>query len=945
MKTIFKSIAAAFFTIFFMNVATAGPGTISGTILDDSNGEPLIGANVYVEEKMTGTSTDFDGKYQFNVEPGTYTIVISYTGYTEKRITEVVVKEDEITYLDVTLTDSSIDLVQVEVTAKVIERTENALLLLQRRSEKIQDGISSQEISRFAVSDAAGAMQKVTGASVQGGKYVYIRGLGDRYSLSQINGIIIPSTDPYRNSVALDLIPASLLDNIITYKTFTPDQPGSFTGGNVDIKTKSFPEQFFLNISASVDYNSQNNLINNFLTHQGGALDYFGYDDGSRALPDIFTPENRLRLNQNTELDARFGDKEAAYLLDSTSLGMNRQFQPGQKSTFLDHSYGLSLGNQFNLFGRPLGMIFSASYQQSYSYLGGFTKGNWVLQDLASPELSNQGDFSDTLAVENPRVNGLVGLAYKLSPLHQIDFLMIYNHNTEKSSRSLFGERPDNIIYPDLLEGRSLSFIQRQMINYQLGGTHSFGSGGFQLEWKGSVADSRMDEPMTRFFENQLNIETGDYTLPLSNIQRPFYFFRELKDKQYAGKLDLTIPFTQNKANKIKVGGMFTQKDRDFLEDRFQFVDNQFADRFQGDPNEFLGDDNVGIVDIDDQRQRYYIGNYVTDVTVKDNSYTGYEKVYAGYAMLTLQVLPKLKFVGGARYEQTDIFVESAATNRPDSLRIGTIDVGDILPAGSLIFSLRENMNLRGSYARTVARPNLREIAPFVSFDPLEKFFYNGNTQLRRTLVDNFDLRWEWFLSPGELVAVSGYYKKFDDPIALQYIRSSNPEVKYSNVESADLLGIELELRKNLGFIGGFLQNFYFNGNFSVINSTMDVIDVTGLEPDNRPFEGQAPYIVNATLNYIQNELGLDASLTFNVIGDKLDLIGREGTPDIYDRSRTQLDFVLIKRFGNLNLRFRAQNLTNAPFVRSSDFNGKEFVYSKFRRGMRFGLGFSYTIR
>ena len=203
------------------NAQGQNQGILSGTVLDETVGEPLIGANVYTEDAVLGTSTDIDGKYQFKLDAGTYTVIISYTGYQEKRITGVEIKAGEITYLDASLNDQVLDMeLEVEVTAKAIERSENALLLLQKKSEKIQDGISSQEMSRFAVSDAAAAMKRVTGATVQGGKFVYIRGLGDRYSLTQLNGMVVPSTDPYRNSVPLDPIPAPLLDNITPYKTF-----------------------------------------------------------------------------------------------------------------------------------------------------------------------------------------------------------------------------------------------------------------------------------------------------------------------------------------------------------------------------------------------------------------------------------------------------------------------------------------------------------------------------------------------------------------------------------------------------------------------------------------------------------------------------------------------------------------------------------------------------
>ena len=246
-------------------------GIVSGTLLDQHSGEPLMFANVAIEGTSTGASTDLDGKYQFEAPVGTHNLVYSYVGYQDKTVTEVEVTEGEITFLDVTLSDQAVDLqLNIVVQAKAIERSENAILLLRKKSDKNQDGNSSQEMSRYGVSNAAGAMKKVTGATISGGKYVYIRGLGDRYSLSQLNGLVLPSADPYRNSAQIDLIPTNLLDNIITSKTFTPDLPGTFTGGSVNIKTKSFPEQFSLTFSASAGYNAQNNLIDDFQSYAGG---------------------------------------------------------------------------------------------------------------------------------------------------------------------------------------------------------------------------------------------------------------------------------------------------------------------------------------------------------------------------------------------------------------------------------------------------------------------------------------------------------------------------------------------------------------------------------------------------------------------------------------------------------------------------------------------------
>lgn len=947
MKNIFLP---AFFSLFTF-VAGMSQGTLSGTITDINSGETLIGANVVIDGTTTGTSTDFDGKYQFDAPAGTYTIHISYIGFQEKRVEGVVIKDNEVTYLDVSLSDQAIDLgVEITVTAAAIERSENAILMLQKKSDKIQDGISSQEMSKFAVSDAAGAMKKVTGATVQGGKYINIRGLGDRYSLTQLNDLVIPSTDPYRNAAQLDLIPTNLLENIITSKTFTPDQPGNFTGGNVNIKTKSFPEQFSFTVSASAGYNPQNNLINNFLTHAGGSTDYWGYDDGSRSMPTTINEQTRELLSDNSELIARLGRDgadEAAQALDASIRSLNRQFEPSTMETPVDHSLSLAFGNQYNFLGRPLGVIMSASFKQSYRMLDRFQKSNWVLEDINSGVLGNQGDFEDTQSTQNPTLNGLFGLAYKFSNLSSINFNLIYNHNTEKFSRSVFGERPDNIIAPDFLEGRALSFNEREILNYQLSGTHVFeGLNNMKLEWKGSYTESSQDEPMTRFFENQYNLTNDFYSLPLSNIQRPFYFFRYLADEQLTGKIDLELPLGQGNT-KIKIGSLITMKDRTFTEDRFQVSDKGRGETsisdLNGDVNAWMADDNVGI--LGQEGARYTLGNYIIDGTIPDNSYTGHDNVTAFYGMLTFNISERLKSIVGARFEKTDLMAESGAFQKPEEDRLGKINEADLLPSVNFIYSLNDNMNIRATYSKTLARPNMREIAPFTSFDPLEKFFYNGNTQLQRTLIDNADLRWEYFMRPGEVFAISAYYKNFDNPISLQYIKSSNPELQFTNVTRGEVYGLEFEFRKDLDMVAHFLRNFKLNTNVSLIGSSIDVDDVTGNEPDNRPYEGQSPFIVNVSLSYTHPDAGIDAILSLNSLGDRLNFIGREGTPDVYDRGRNQLDFNLIKKIGDVNLRLSAQNLLDAEYVLSSKFEGQEYIYSRFQRGVTVTFGVSYTIR
>lgn len=925
-------------------------GSVSGTLLDANNGEPLMFANVAIEGTTIGATTDLDGKFQLTAEAGTYNLIASYVGYQDKKVEGLVIKDGENKIMDITLSDQTEELAEVVVTAKALERSENALMMLQKKSDKIQDGISSQEMNRYNLGDAASAMKKVTGATVTGGKYIYIRGLGDRYSLSQLNGLVIPSSDPYRNGAQLDLIPTNLLDNIITAKTYTPDLPGTFTGGNVNIKTKSFPEQYSLTFSVSGGYNTQANGASDFLTHEGGSTDVLGFDDGNRARPALLDDEDVLAvLNTQAPLLSRIGQEEdrkrIANLTDSAIRSVNNNFAPSQTTSPINQSYSISFGNQYNIAGRPLGVIAAASFKRNFQHLPEYERANWFLENTSTGVLRNQGQFAETLSTETPTINGIVGLAYKLSDAHEITFNTIYNHSTDKTSRFIFGERPDNIIAPEFLEGRALSFKQRSLLNFQLGGNHVLTNvNGIRAEWKVSRTVSDLIEPDTRFFENQYNSEFDSYAIPQSNVQRPFHFFRDLQDEQLDAKLDLTIPFTKNSANKIQVGGLLTQKDRTFNEWRYQVEENiGVANTFDGTIDTYLGEDNIGIVGTDDTGTKYFIGNYLVNRTEAKNNYIGAENITAFYGMMTYNLTERFKAIAGARYEITKLTAESEDPNK----EVGNVDVQDILPSVNLIYSLNNNMNVRTAFSKTLARPNMREIAPFEAYDPLTKETRFGNPNLERTEILNFDARWEWFPKAGELFAVSGYYKDFTNPISLIYRRAPNPEIQFTNVPSGELYGLEVEFRKNLDFISPALNNFKWSANFSYIQSRLDVEDEfnTGVEPVERPFEGQSPFIINTALVYTDADRGWDAVLSLNVIGDRLNIIGREGTPDLYDRGRAQLDFSLSKKIGAVNLKFTATNLLNQNYVLASDYLDQEYIYYSYTRGITFGFGASYTLR
>jgi len=940
---------------FLPGFLLAQQGTISGTVIDEETAETLISVPVIIVDTDIVRTTDFDGKYSIPLASGLYSVKFTYLGYQNKVVTDVEVKANAVTYLDILMVTALSEMQEVVVTAKAIERTENALLMLQRKSDKIQDGISSQEMSRMAVGNVAAAMTKITGTSVQDGKYVVVRGLGDRYSISQLNGLPMPSIDPYRNSAQLDLIPTKLLDNIIATKTFTPDQPGTFTGGNIDIKTKSFPEQRTLSLSISMGYNAQSNLRDDFLTHEGGSGDNWGFGLKNRERPDILSdPLFKEYGDKNAELKARFGDSLAAYVIDQVVNSMSFQFDTLHKKSFLDYGMSLAYGNSYRTGDKSsLGLILGASYKQEYDHRPDAIQASWYVFDINAGDLRNSGYYRKIESSENPVVNGFGGISYKFNDFHHVDFKLMYNHNATKGTTYIIGEDGDNILAPSFKLGRALTWQERQMINYQVTGEHHFPSlGNIELEWRASIVDATREEPNMRFFSSQYNSETGSEGIPLANVNDPFYFWRTLTDDIKVGAIDISIPILnqKNDGSKIKVGGLLSYKDRNFDEHRYIVASPQFASKYSGEFTDFFGTDNIGLLRVEElsgDRKRYVIGNFINEATRVENAYRGNEDVGAAFAMLTLTPLRNLKLITGARLENTDIFVQSNIVQiigeEPDSTNTGAIDVTDILPSVNLVYSLKKNMTIRACYNQTLARPNLREIAPFASFDPLIDEFFVGNPELVTTDIKNYDLRWEWFTQPGELFAISGFYKSFEHPISLQYLNSSNPEFQYTNVESGSIGGVEFEVRKSLGFIGSTFDNFKFSANLTLITSSMDVITQSGLEPESRPFEGQSPLLSNVIFGYQHPDSGLDIQLAYNYTGDRLVAIGL-ASPDIYERGVSTLDAVIAKRIGNVSLKLAASNLLNSKFTTSSEYLGQEYLTQQYTKGRSFNLTVAYEL-
>lgn len=980
MRKNFSFLAGFLFFLLLSLQANAQKTVIAGKVVDKATGETLIGVTVKANSGTFsgGAITDFDGNYSINVEPGKYTVSCTYTSYQTISIEGYEAKAGVSNTLDLALNSDSYSLAEVVITAAQVRNTDASLIAIQRNALSIQDGVSSQQISRTGVSNAADAMKQVTGAVVEGGKFIVMRGLGDRYSLSQLNGITMPSTDPYRNSSSLDLIPSQMIENIITLKTFTPDQPGNFSGGLVNVTTKSFPSKFNLYFGLSSAYNTQSSNISNFLGHGNdvGKYDWLGFDDGGRALPEILRDErNRNLLNPNAYLMARNPNRannEIRRLLNESSRQLSNVFTPSFKSTPVNHGVNFSVGDSKKLFGHTLGYSLGLNYSREFAHYDNGVVNTYVTSNPQTLFLY-QG-LTESKSVETPHLGGLLNLSYKVGSNHGFSANLIYNNDTDIIGRQQSGSYIGQISTPGAtFLTNSLEFTRRQFASYQLSGRHVLPKlGGVEVAWNGSLNQSLQQEPDTRYFAylNYIN-DDGDNTFAINDAEfrPPFHFFRDLVDRSKEAKIDVTIPFLRrgdkNSTNAIKIGGLYSNATRSFSE--FQFGHQRHGgvpsrllfNNFQGDFAGFFDYNNFGVIDTTyfeqypDSVRRYEIGyHYINQVNQK-NFYNGKQNIAAAYVMGIYNVLPKLKLIAGLRLEATDMEVVSLDTLTPKS----KIDLTDPLYSVNLIYSITQKSNLRIAATQTLARPNMRELSPFVQFDNKNGFFNIGNPNLQRTLIQNYDLRYEIYPDFGELIALSIFYKHFQSPILRTFSATSTiPELGYLNTPDAYVYGAEFELKKNLGFLGGrFAENLFLGTNFALIRSEYDIpsvelaasrqIDST-YSQTTRPFQSQAPYIANVVLSYVDQQKGWESSLSFNVSGRRLYNIALAATPDVYEEPFPLLNFQLMKRFANrYQVSISGRNLLNPLNRKTQDFKGTQFMSESFRIGTTFGLGFAYLIR
>lgn len=933
-------------------------GSISGVIIESWDGRPLAGTTVTVRGTTLAATTDAQGRFTLaNVPVGDQVVRFSKSGYASAVVTDVRVLAGLTTAVNGTLRPEFFDMEEYEVTAEVFEEQAVAMLQERQSSSAILDAIGSEQFRKLGVSDAADIMTKVTGTTVVDGKFAVIRGLGDRYNLTLLNGAEVPTADPYRRAAQLDMIPAGMIDRMLISKSFTPDLPGGFAGGAANIVTRSFPEKYTLSVSLGTEYNTQATGNDGFLTYRGGATDWAAFDDGTRALPaeladatgvDLAAPP---RVTRETAQQAATRREQADRVSRSLNAFGSTQFAPTTMTPPPNTSGAFSLGNTYEAGAGKLGFLTSVTYSRKFSF---YDDGYTAKYRNAENDIEPYESYVDTRSLTEVNWSGVVSLGYDLNQDHEFGFNFIYNRNAEDLARRQVGSRPENLS-GILVDRSALHWTERHLQNFQMLGRHRFEDwADMKAEWLVSIAGTAQDEPDQRYFNYGRNADfTGNVVnnnaLPEPSV--PTRNFRNLDESNLNARFDDSVRFRilGDRESVFGIGTAVSLSRREFLQKSFAFEsgipDDQDPWTAAGDPNTYFTRENLQYSTETNTRgaTNYIFPRRFQTQQFGDYSYTGAQDVFAGYFRLEQELAPWLRILGGMRPESTDLTLQSFSNRGDTNAGIQRLDV---LPSAGLVFNLRSNMNVRLSYSETIARPTYREFAPYESYDPFGDEIVRGNPNLSMSDIRNYDARWEWYPRPGSLLSVSGFYKDLKKPIEKVVVTFGGGIVGFENREQATVYGAEFEVRQKLDVVDELLADFSLGFNFSYIISEVPLTEQEKRNDPNsddpRQLYDQSEWIANADLTWDNTRWGTTATLAFNWAAPRIYLVD-VGGPDVFEHPPMVIDLVVSQKLSkHWKLRFSGKNLLNSEYERTYGDVSGEKVYSRNTRGMVFGLQATY---
>jgi len=890
-------------------------GWIAGEVIDQNLAITLPG--VPVEAVGTGqvAYTDLDGRYRLELPPGTYDIRIVMAGYAETNVTVEVVA-GQLAPVQVAL-GSNVFAEELVVTAATLEAdssTAAAQMMMRMRAPSVQDNIGAIEMSANDDSNAADAMQRVTGVSVVEGQSVFVRGLGERYSNTTLAGATLPTTEPDRRVVPLDLFPTGLIDSVQVSKTYTPDKPSQFAGGLVEIVPMKLPDATSFEVSAGGGWNSLTTGAQG-LGYPGGGRDWAGFDDGTRGLPTGFPPNKVTRRGRFSPAGVGFTPDE----LRDIGLSFENTWDPLPETMPLDQSYSGMFGGRFG----KLGIVATFRHAQSAQYNTEQQTYYKVGQGGVEPF---NGPYDFEISERSGVIGGVGNVAYQFSPNQRLSFENFLTHVGTNETRRFEGYNDD---VGENLRNQRLWWVEEQITSHHFGGEHLFPAlSNSRLDWKIALSRADREEPDLREALYEFDPARSAYVLA-DESQSGLRQFNDLLDNTIETSGNWSTLFEQwdGLASQVKFGSSYLDRDRDFLSRRLRFTPRNAAGVDLSAPVEqIFAPANIG---------RAF---ELREETRGTDRYDAAQTVGAFYGMVDLPLSARTRLVTGARVEQFSQQVETldpfAGTldQQTGDVLTASLDETNLFPSVNFVYAATTEQNVRIGYSQTVNRPEFREVSPFEFTDVVGGRAVVGNPNLRQSLIQNFDARWEWFPGAEEVISASFFFKRFDDPIERIVEPTAQLRTSFTNADNARNAGLELEVRSLVG------QFILVGANYTYVDSEVTLSPASRQVQTSlvRPLAGTSANLFNALLE--ARGRGFSGRLLWNYFDDRISDVGSLGLPDIIEKGRQSLDLVFSRRWDQASLKIALSNLTDQDYLYTQGADGPTQRIYNLGRSISFGI-------
>lgn len=933
-QTMLRPFTALLATLLLSFATFAQTGTLRGTITDAKTKETLIGATVRIAGTQLGVATDVNGFFSFaKVPAGSYTVEVTYVSYNTETIPNVKIEADKVTEINTALLESAATLAEVKVVATRQTNTEVSVISEIKASQNIVSGISSQQITRSLDRDAAQVVKRVPGITIVGDRFITIRGLNSRYNNVMLHNAFTPSMETDVKAFSFDVIPSGQIDRLLIYKTPSADLPGEFAGGIVKIYTKSIPDQNSITLDYSLGIR-QGTTFGDFKESKQGANYWTSFNNGYLDLPTNF-PKDLRAVNNNPAL------------IEIAGRSLRNEWIPVRSTATPDQRMSLTGNFKMRLGNVQIGNITTVNYSETRQFTA-TDRNDYNIG--AKNAIETLFEYDDQAYARNNRVGILHNWAFRFNSNHTIEFKNLFNQIS--NGRYVFRSGQD-IAQNYRPNNHSFDQVYRGIYSGQLTGKHKFNDDKTVVDWVAGYNNSYRDQPdYKRYRSDLLDPATGrtEIYIPVGQAQAYFLgrFSSQMDESGMTGAANLTQKIgAGEKEIELKFGGFFEQKDRTFKARNLGYVRG-------GNFNPALAGSDINTLF---QNIRNDGGIRIDEQTNPNDSYTSSNTLLAGYGLVNIPFTKKFNAIVGVRVENNrqkmnSTYLGGAAAKVDNKIM-------SVLPSANLTYNFTEKTLLRAAYGVTVNRPEFRELAPFSFFDFDFNVVYEGNPNLKIATIQNMDLRWEHYPTPSELISVAAFYKYFDTPIESTVDLGStglgSKTFITNNAASAYSTGIEIEIKKGLGNVlpgSRILEKTSLLFNTALIRSRVSLGDRGVGQSDNRPLQGQSPYIVNVGINYNDTKKDFQLNILYNVIGRRIIAVGFEAYPDLYEMPRNILDVTFSKGLSQRwTLKGGIQDVLNQPWRIMQDSNkdnkfesGKDFFVQKYRTGQLVSLGFSYRL-